>query len=387
MRNTTLFTALFFTLFFTACGPSETEEPVVTDTVVEATPDEIVYSFAFVGCNRVDWKDTAIGWYSNASTANIPALTMIVEDVVNAPRKVDAFFFLGDIVVGESDTCKLNTQLEAWKTLLKDSTSILSSGIELIAVPGNHEMLESGSTEVPLEGTTDIWMRHMADYLPSDRVSVSEDSLNNRMTFSFVRDSIAFIVMNTDTYNGRDGVYGPSQSSSCPGHISGIEGVVPTAWITQQIESYTSSNAIKEVFVLGHKPALVSGVIRNDHSGFVASDTVWNSMSSEGALAMLSAHKHYYDRFKQYEDGTTTEKTVGPYQVIAGDGGSPPESVARFFGYTQINIYKSGKVELVTKGAPINATEYYMPSDSALSIRDTATLTFDANASHFHLPD
>ncbi len=89
---------------------------------------------------------------------------------------------------------------------------------------------------------------------------------------------------------------------------------------------------------------------------------------------MLSAHVHDYQRMQPGGDST--------YQVIAGNGGSKGQ--AAFFGYSTINVYSSGKVQLVSKGFT-KGNPYYSPTspEAPFDIKDSTYLTFTPNANPY----
>ncbi|MEZ5018120.1 MAG: metallophosphoesterase [Flavipsychrobacter sp.] len=337
------------------------------------TTDSVIYSFAFMGCNRVDRNDKGKAKATNASSANVYALKRIYDNLCEEKRKPDAFFFLGDLVVAEQENLDdLKSQLKAWVELY-DSTGfsdISTSGIELVALPGNHEMLYYANygvphhDEWPLDGAEDVWIEHMAPYMPKDRdIITGADSMANRSTFSFVRKNIGFIVMNTDTYN-------PSSAK----YKHGMEGLIPTKWITQKIEEYRKDSTIKHIFVLGHKPYYVYHKAETGHNGLPEGPVLWPALRKNNVVAMLSAHVHDYQRMQPMGDST--------YQIIAGNGGSPGQ--ATFFGYTTINVYASGKIELKSKGYKIGHPYYAAPvKEESFSIWDSTLLTPTPNANPY----
>jgi len=351
----------------------ENENPEVKEEV------EILYSFAFVGCNRVqrgDQKDS-IGpnAATNTTSANLAALKRIFDGLCQEERKPELFFFLGDLVYAESTLPLLNRQLEAWVKQYKDTSfskirkSV--SGIEMVAVPGNHEMLTwvdhnvPAHDEWPLKGATDIWMHYMSPYMPPDRDIIGGvDSLNNRMTFSFTRENVGFIVMNTDTYNDST-MYGIQNV--------GMEGFVPTNWILDKVRAYKKDTSIHHVFVLGHKPYYVDGDTNVGHGGLPEGPVLWPILNETNTIAMLSAHQHDYQRMQPGDMGT--------YQIIAGNAGS--EGAATFFGYSTINILSNGDVQLISKGYDKGAPYTKAMPNSPLSVRDSTILTWTKNASPY----
>lgn len=336
-----------------------------------APENEVLLSFAFVGCNRVDRGDQENPAATNASSANVAVLKKIFSDVLAEEQKPDLFFFLGDLVYAESTTERLNSQLDAWVKQYNDPafSSMSSSGIEMVAIPGNHEMLSwadhnvPGHDEWPLKGATELWMKYMADYMPEDRDRVTgPDAEVNQMTFSFVRGNVGFICMNTDTYNP------PTRENPW-----GLEGIIPTDWIEAKVKEYQENENIEHIFVLGHKPYYVSCQGETGHQGFPEGPELWPKLVDAGVIAMLSAHVHDYQRMQPGDEGT--------YQVISGNGGS--SGPAPFFGYTTINIMSDGTVELIAKGFD-QETPYYQVSAGAKStVRDQTTLTWEKNANPY----
>ncbi|MDG1332364.1 MAG: metallophosphoesterase [Crocinitomicaceae bacterium] len=311
---------------------------------MDADQDSIVNSFVFVGCNRLWWKDVQ----PNTSSANVSVLTNIFNHVAQSDIKTDYFFFLGDIVNGEATNEVLESQLKNWTTDYENGvfSDFKSTGIELVAVPGNHEMLNQAET--PLAGTTDTWMKYMTKYMPEDRDSIP-NSPDDRMTYGFTDGNIAYVVLNTDTYNTTDG--------------TGIESVIPYDWVKKQVAIYKADPAIDHVFVMGHRPFYTNCLDSGDtllcpednahecignttHSGVrypEKSNPVWQSFEDNNVISMLSAHVHQYQRLQP------NQKT---YQLVAGNGGSPlhHKTPPKFFGYTRINIWASGRVEMISEG-------------------------------------
>lgn len=348
-----------------------------TDTIGGNTIDEekevtILSSFVFVGCNRVGRQDKDNTDATNATSANLSVLKRIYADIANLENKPSQFFFLGDLVLGESTLSNLDGQLDAWVKLYNDTkfSKISTSEIELVAVPGNHEMLTyadhdiPGHTEWPLKGATEIWMKYMSPYIPSDCEHISgKDSLNNQMTFSFVRGNVGFVVMNTDTYNK------PTKTNPY-----GLEGIIPTKWIAKKVKEFRADAKIDHIFVLGHKPYYVGGQAETGHAGLPEGLVLWPLLRQSRVIAMLSAHVHDYQRMQPGGEGT--------YQIIAGNGGSP-DGAATFFGYTIINILSDGEVELQSRGFNIGTPYYAAVPENPMTLRDNTILTWAKNANPY----
>ena len=370
------FIVLIFLGFITSCtSDKQTKKPQVVKekkATKGKVKDSVAFSFTFLGCNRVDRHQEYDTLVTDGSTANKAALKRIWTEIAALKRKPDLFFFLGDMVLAESTTAKLESQLAAWNKLYKNTnfSPISKAEIEMVAIPGNHEMLywkkyknAPDHDEWPLKGATKIWMHHMQEYMPKDRDFVEgKDSIANQMTFSFVRKNIGFVLMNTDTYN-----------KPTPKNPYGLEGQIPTQWIVDKVTEYKKNPAIDHIFVLGHKPYYVSGVPETGHAGFPEGPVLWPKLNENNVVAMLSAHLHDYQRMQPGGKGT--------YQVIAGNSGSPGS--ATFFGYTKIDIMNNGTVKLTSMGFD-KGDPYYKPMpNSPSTVRDSTHLTWTKNANSY----
>ena len=363
---------LFLIIGISSCKSDKKEkvEPLVEEEAI-VEKDSVIFSFSFMGCNRIDRKDVED---SVPSTANKYALQRIFSEMSAMERKPEMFFFLGDLVLAESTTQKLHDQLKAWLALY-ESDSFSKSGIELVAVPGNHEMLyarEVGSDwkEFPLKGSTDIWLKFMAPYMPADRDRVaSSDTLDNRLTFSFTRANVGFVVMNTDSYNP------PTTKNPY-----GVEGMIPTQWVIDKVNQYKADTSIEHIFVLGHKPYYVDGVGNTGHGGLPEGPTIWPKFQNAGVVAMLSAHLHDYQRWQPINESLGG----GTYQVIAGNGGS--KGSAPFFGYSTIDIMSSGDVRINSVGFCIGDPYTEPVPGNPTTSRDATVLTWAKNPDTFVQP-
>ena len=281
----------------------------IPDHRPEIIRDSVIYSFAFIGCNRVDQKDLYNPMATDSSTANRYVLKRIFDEV--AEEKPNALFLLGDIVFGLRSTHELDRELYHWKKNLEapQFSKLSDSEVEIILVPGNHEQLYykdvgiKGHYEWPLKGAQTTWIKHLGGYLPKDRDYISgKDSIDQQSTFSFVRQNSAFVVINTDTY-----------IASTPENPYGLEGQIPLEWINKKIESYRQDPRVEHIFVLGHKPYYIFDIPFTGHLGLPQGKELWETMKKNRVIAMLSAHFHAYQRMNP--------SINGPYQIIAGNGG------------------------------------------------------------------
>ncbi len=365
--------------------------PLVNESVTEPTP---VFSFAFVGCNRIDRDD--IDRTNNPSTANVAALKRLFNDMNELERRPDLFFFLGDMVFGLGNEYRLKDELSAWVDEYDDIQKELKKTpgfkqIEMVAVPGNHEMLRfrkpseyevggkkyfTSEGEYPLENSIDRWMTAMSRFIPANRDKVTTDSHLNQATFAFTRKNVGFVVMNTDTFNTLPNL--PNEPAL------GKEGMIPRKWIAAKVKEYQKDTGIDHVFVLGHKPYYVYRSEKVDgqwvrdfypttgHQGLPDGKALWRDLRSAEVVAMLSAHVHEYQRVQP--------DAPGPYQIIAGNAGSTRPS---FFGYSLITIMSDNTIDLASYGYTVNSADYMLESTSPTIIRDQTTLTWSKNGTSF----
>ncbi len=377
MKTSIFLSSIIIFILVSSCKRIETSDEKNNSKETAVIHDSIVFSFSFMGCNRVNRGDVVD---SIPSTANKYALQRIFKEMRSQKIQPELFFFLGDLVLAESTLENLDNQLNAWKALY-DNNPFSASEIELVAVPGNHEMLYSKEVitrhykkgkwkEFPLKGSTDMWLKYMNDYMPKDRsTSPSSDTLDNRMTFSFKRHNVGFVVMNSDTYNPptTDNPYG-------------LEGQVPVQWVIDQVQAYKKDSSVDHIFVLAHRPYYVDGKTETGHSGLPQGPELWPAFEKGKVAALLSAHVHDYQRWQPINDSLGG----GTYQIVAGNGGS--EGAAPFFGYSTITVMQSGALEFESVGFCIgDPYTKAVPENPTLS-RDKTTLTWAKNPDEFIQP-
>ena len=118
---------------------SETVSQPQPATPTGAVRDTLAYSFAVLGCNRIDNADVNLA--TNPSTANVPQLTRTFDDLAALRPVPDYLFFMGDMVLGYSpDTAVIGRELRAWVALYR-AAPLSRTGIRMVAMPGNHEVM------------------------------------------------------------------------------------------------------------------------------------------------------------------------------------------------------------------------------------------------------
>lgn len=330
-----------------ACSSDDSASPAQID------PNGVAYSFVTLGCNRVAAADTL----GNVSTANVAQLQQTFTDIAQLSPKPNFVFFTGDEVLGyTNDSTNLSKELKAWGQLWEASAA-KAAGIEMVAIPGNHETENTAKVaQAFLERT---WMRDMSSYVarggngPTSGVDgyVTDQS---RLTYSFDFKDAHFVTLSTD------GV--------------GKDWHVPTTWVSNDLAAAKAKGA-KHIFVFGHKPAYAYPGVPTDGLAFdtPSRDLFWNALTTNNVEAMFSAHNHVFWR------GQPTGKT---WQVIAGNGGTALDATVdtsipgtgSYFGYTLVQVLNSGKVIMKSYGRPV-PTPYTAPTVPA-TLRDSVDITW-----------
>lgn len=348
-------------------------------------PDPTVFSFAFVGCNRLNAGEKIPN--KAPSRANSPVLKRILDEIADLNPKPDYFFFLGDMILAEWETQDLLSQLSSWTSDIQNPSysKFAQSGIKMVAIPGNHELLTSKPKddfrhrknqsppiydEVPLKGATEIWAQYILSnpqFTPAVRDTIAGPNWkNNSATYGFKVDlpgshkKVAFILINTDTYNeeGKYAQYG-----------YGEEGQIPLDSILALAKRYKNDSSIAHVFAMSHKPCIHGSYFDTSHIGIPKSKELFTQLDSLGVLALLSAHLHYYTRCHPAK--------YQMQQIVAGNGGSSESggsSPPPFFGYSIIEIHASGNVTFRSEGFKGGSNYYDQPPSGATWTRDSCLL-------------
>jgi hypothetical protein len=295
-------------------------------------PNGVAYSFVTLGCNRVAAADTL----GNVSTANVNQLNQTFSDIAQLSPKPNFVVFTGDEVLGyTNDSTNLSKELKAWGQIWESSPA-KAAGIEMIAVPGNHETENTAKVaQAFLERT---WVRDMAPYVArgGNGPAAGVDGYTtdqSKLTYSFDFKDAHFVTISTD------GV--------------GKDWHVPTTWVTNDIAAAKAKGA-KHIFVFGHKPAYAFPGAPTDGLVFdqTSRDLFWNTLVNNNVEAMFSAHNHVFWR------GQPTGKT---WQIVAGNGGTAIDAgvdtsipgTGAYFGYTLVQVLNSGRVIVKSYGRPV----------------------------------
>ena len=362
-----------------ASDVDDADEPdAAADPDHRFSDNDVRFSFVVVGCNRLDKADT--NFLANPSTANKEELNRMYREVAQLRPLPRFVFFTGDMVFGYSlaaaDTAKLATELASWIALYQASP-IAGTGIELVPIPGNHEV--QTSKKVAFAAAERTWLRVMGAYTPragNGPAAGGADNLatdQSHLTYSFDYGRTHFVLLDTDPV--------------------GKDGSTPLNWIAEDLAS-ARANHVKHIFVLSHKPAYAYPVslynpplASEDGLGGtypLERDALWGSLVDARAEAMLSAHNHLYYRTRGPSGGAT-------WQVVAGNGGSPIEPLIdrdpqMWFGYSVVTVHKNNRVTLTSYAHRVPTEGYFKPSDAyPTTVRDDADITWpkgNGNGSH-----
>ena len=352
MRNRRFVTvaslAVGTTLIALACSDSSPSAPVLD-------PNGVAYSFVTLGCNRVAAGDT-IG---NVSTANVAQLNKTYADIAAISPKPNYLFFTGDMVLGyTNDSLNLDKELKAWVALWQASPAA-AAGIELVAVPGNHETENVAKVaNSPAERT---WVRDLGPYIAhgGNGPAAGVDGYTtdqSKMTYSFDYKDAHFVTISTD------GV--------------GKDWHVPTTWVASDLAA-ARTRGQKHIFVFGHKPAYAYPTVPTDGLVFdqTSRDAFWNSLTTNQVEAMFSAHNHVFYR---------SQPTGKTFQVIAGNGGTALDAgldvsipnTGKYFGFTLVQVLNSGRVIMKSYGRDVPAAGYTAAVTEATTVRDSTEITW-----------
>jgi len=354
----------------------------------------VIFSFAFFGCNRLDKAGAKAT--ESASTANVAQLRQSFQDIADSARLPNYVFLGGDIVKAKKPgKKKLSRQLRAWVALVNDpgQNPLLKKNVPLVAFTGNHELLinqKDGDNcqyaQCPNPPAYRYWQKYMGQKSfkfilgkNGPKPGGKDGLLGNerKLSYSFRSKDVKFVILNTDTRIDKDTI-----------------GDVPLHWLQKQLRSAQRDNSIHHVFVMGHKPLQSAKNASSDPSGnrtiraqqAEAFYTMLNDPAGDGSPSKvrvyLAAHAHEWN----YTPKLTVGKLSGNVaQIIAGNGGSPPNSAwtgkNAYFGYTLVEISQSGTVTAKSYGRPIN-TPYYDQKVGVATLRESEVLYAPAQLVH-----
>ena len=328
------------------------------------------YSFVVVGCNRVDYLDTAATTgkanSTGASTANVYQLKRLFTEVAALKPQPKYLFLAGDIVMGyTNDTVSLAKQLTNWIAIYQNHP-ISKTGIKLVTIPGNHETQDKAAGKKSYAAAERTWLRIMAPYIIGSN-GPGKGGLDNlttdqsKMTYSFNYGCDHFVLCNTDPV--------------------GADATVPYKWIANDLKAARAANA-RHIFAIGHKPAYATPFKPLDglEANLAARDSFWKYLEKYQAEAMFCAHNHVWD---------TVHPNAGKtWQVIAGNGGSLFETTWQgknqaYFGWTLVSVMTNGKVNVDGYGRDVDVANYTLDGDTyPTTLRASVNITLSPVIDH-----
>ncbi len=326
---------------------------VVDALLADGAVDTSTTSFAFMGCNRLQKADWVVA--TNPSSANAAQLTQTFADLGTSMPASSRFFMTGDLVLGlDADTTVLAGQLAGWKSFYDADPNAKKT--RLVPLPGNHEMLvklktSGGKVEISNTGADAVWTSWLASsgfgalagngpkMQAQDPDALVDDQ--SKLSYSFDENGVHYVLLNTDTI------------TSTPDSATGSTAIgwVPLAWLTSDLAAAQTNPKVKAIFVLGHKP-LVSPTGDTSVDATIAASLVTKMESLLDATTKvkgyLCAHAHLWDARK-------LPGNRGVYQVVAGNGGSQLETAwaTPSYGFTEVRVYQSGRVGVVSHERPV----------------------------------
>ena len=366
--------ALLMLLCVLLFGCAERQDNGVEEKAQSAI-DPVARAFVFVGCNRLGRQEVQPG----TSSANEPQLQQTFKDIADysktlgLPNPPTHLFFCGDLVNNEmrDKGQTLTSQLDAWTHEINGYGLI---GTVLVPLPGNHEVLQWGNPETPNPATYPVWLnwfktngydRYSGNGPRGPGHGLNPDRLasdNRDFTYSFDDGDVHFVIANTDTL-----------SDLKPPPI----GWIPEAWLASDLAAAQANSSTKFIFLFGHKPIYApltpesqmqdgSTNILNSPTHPMASRLQSTLEATPKFTGYLCSHAHLWDARRLMPRGTV-------WQVVAGNAGSPIQTNwhaddprKRYFGFTLVTIYASGKVTATSFGRPVpspcNAKEGVVPA-------------------------
>jgi len=219
-----------------------------------------------------------------------------------------------------------------------------------------------------------IFVRVMAPYILGNNgpkatgLVPGTDSLvtdQSRLTYSFNYKNDHFVIINTDP--------------------AGRDWQVPYHWIGNDVQT-ARNNCARHIFAFGHKPAYPSSITPTDglNMYYISRDNLWESLENNRCEAMFSAHNHVWDHSQPNLQST--------WQVVAGNGGSPPNSgwtpdnKPPYYGYTLVNIYTNGEVIVESMGRDVDPNNFTVAApQNPTTLRYTINATLPTVINHIPL--
>jgi hypothetical protein len=314
--------------------------------------DPVVLSFAAVGCSRVADADASPADYP---VTNLNQSRQTFTDLMAMDPMPSLFFNLGDMVNGYKldDGSAVKSQLDNWSSMFWGHP--VSNAITLVPVPGNHELLSrtSAAPAALFPAAYGVWSGWLAENqyhgFGGNGPTVAgpnPDNLvgdNSQFSFSFDQGAIHFVMLNTDTAT-----------------TNNQTGMVPMAWLAQDLDAAQANPKTRSILVMGHKPV-------NPAAGETGVDGAINTSLTQPMTDLLVGHakvKAYICAHAHLFETTRLGSAQGPLQLISGTGGTKPESFwnpseGQTFGFVVVKAYQSGKITYTRWTRPVPVVPNY----------------------------
>ena len=339
---------LSITLFFAAgCGDGSSDTGTGAG---DNSGDGLKLRFAALGDTQMgtDWLGMQA---TNPSSTNIPQFRQTIIDINSTSPESQIIFLTGDIVLNfaKDNGETLKGQLNAWQDVYANLPFTKKS--QLLPLPGNHEsdFEDVGvNAQAPNPGAINEWLTWFVlngyDVYAGNGPTPSganPDSLardESKLTYSFNRNDIHFIVINTDTLT--------TKTDATTGLV--LAGWIPVNWIEEDIRKAQLNPSISTIIAVGHRPIEMPAYTSED-AGII--NTTEFPLASRLSLVMRenSKVKLYLVSHCHSWDATKLNNGAGVWQVIAGNGGAPVEqnwnpTGGVYYGYSIFDIFESGKI-------------------------------------------
>ncbi|MFH0800992.1 MAG: metallophosphoesterase [bacterium] len=318
-------------------------------SVKNSATDPIKFRFAILGDIQV--AEIESGY---PSCTNVPQLRQTIIDINNSNPRSQFIFINGDIVTNlvNDNGEALRAQLSAWQDVY-NGLPVLNK-IQLLPIAGNHESNFKDlrlDAEAPNPGAINEWLNWFAqngyNFVSGNGPTPTRpnpDSIvrdESNLTYSFNIRNIHFVVINTDTLN--------TNTDPTTGMV--LAGWIPINWIENDVRNAQLNPAISTIILVGHKPieapsySAESDNTMLNTSQHPLADRLSSLMSANNKVKLyLACHCHSWDAIK-LNNGN------GIWEVIVGNGGAHIEESwapqgGAYFGYSIIDIYRSGKIVL-----------------------------------------
>jgi hypothetical protein len=354
---------------------------------------------------------------------NIVQMRQDLKDLAALQPAPSYFFITGDLVAGfqrNDQGATLKDQLEDFQTAVQ--TVKLPGSLQLVPLPGNHEMTfkefqknytvtVTGDDEAD-QATWRSWMSgNRYDTLGSngpgsgtligkddlagldaidtsdaqraalaalkDQVPINLKDDQSRMTYSFDSRSVHFVVLNTDTISSAQ----VEEADNDNREEFQEEGLVPLAWVRQDLANAQKNDQIKHIFVLGHKPILyprglsskgkpVTGGPDDTLNAALAEPLRQLLIQNSKVRAYLVSHVHLWHADSLADGVKDGDASTRPVQIVAGNGGTYFEKFwtpdgGPYFGFTLVKVHQSGRVTYNSYQRPAPAPIFGGPASPA----------------------